>query len=198
MKYLINVKRRFFTGFCAVLMFIVMYFGFAGYAQAGTLAYIQASVDLSNWEILTAVVRENVGLTAHSPEVRRVNSSTLQSLANNSGSLNNSLSALSGLSSYVSAYDNTDTEYEGIKVNGNFIGGMLGSGEKYRVLTFPAKGGKSETRDFNKATEVNDALVYDLNQAFSLWLDAKGYSKTPNLSDFYNRMIEFLNSINIE
>lgn len=197
MKYLINVKRRFFTGFCAVLMFIVMYFGFAGYAQAGTLAYIQASVDLSNWEILTAVVRENVGLTAHSPEVRRVNSSTLQSLANNSGSLNNSLSALSGLSSYVSAYDNTDTEYEGIKVNGNFIGGMLGSGEKYRVLTFPAKGGKSETRDFNKATEVNDALVYDLNQAFSLWLDAKGYSKTPNLSDFYNRMIEFLNSINI-
>lgn len=197
MQYLINTKHRFFTGFCAVLMFIVMYFAFVGSAQAGTLAYIQASVDLSNWEILTAVVRENVGLTAHSPEVRRVDASTLQSLANNSGSLNNSLSALSGLSSYVSAYDNIDTEYEGIKVNGNFIGGMLGSGEKYRVLTFPAKGGSSQTRDFNKATEVNDALIYDLNQAFSLWLDAQGYSKTPSLKDFYDRMTEFLNSISV-
>lgn len=197
MQYLINTKRRFFTGLCAVLMFIVVYFGFTGSAQAGTLAYIQASVDLSNWEILTAVVRENIGLTAHSPEVRRVDSSTLQSLASNSSSLGNSLSALSGLSSYVTSYDNNSSEYEGKKVNGNIIGGILGSGEQYRVLTFPGKGGKSQTNDFNKATAVNDALIYDLNQAFTLWLDANGYTRTPKLADFYNRMTEFLNSITI-
>ena len=196
MQRVIESKQNFLTRLCFVIMFVVIFLGCTTTARAGTLTYIQSTVDLNTWEVLTAVVRENVGLTAHSPEVRRVDADVLKSLSNNSASLSNSVSALSGLSSYVNSYDNSDN-YDGIKVNGNAFGGLVGAGEKYRVLTFPGKGGKSETADYNRAFIVNDALIYDLNQAFSLWLDAKGYTKTPKLEDFYNRMKEFLNSISI-
>ena len=196
MQKIIEVRQNFLARLCFIVMFIVVFFCCTTTAYAGTLAYIQSSVDLNNWEVLTSVIRENVGLTAHSPEVRRVDSSTLSSLSSNSSSISNSINALSGLSSYASEYDNSEN-YDGIKVNGNAFGGLVGVGEKNRVLTFPGKGGKSETADYNRAVAVNDALIYDLNQAFSLWLDANGYTKTPKLQDFHSRMIEFLNSIHV-
>ena len=108
MQKIIEVRQNFLARLCFIVMFIVVFFCCTTTAYAGTLAYIQSSVDLNNWEVLTSVIRENVGLTAHSPEVRRVDSSTLSSLSSNSSSISNSINALSGLSSYASEYDNSE------------------------------------------------------------------------------------------
>lgn len=192
--------HQLFARVIMALMALIMLLNFVMPANAQTLVHIQCSLDLSTWEILSAVVRDSVGVTARSPELRRVEESVLNDLAATSDTLNTS--HLAALSTYVNSYG--EEGYEGKAVNTTFLGGVgeavggIFSDEKNRVLTFPGKTGdteSSQTVDMNKAMEVNDALVYDLNNAFALWLEANNISKTPNLSEFYDSMTLFLSDL---
>ena len=178
----------------AVLLLVVMLFSMTptpAHAADNTV-HIQCSINLDSWQVLTAVVQDQLGLTQHSPEVRRVDSGTLEKMAKGSSSMSAGIEALAGLS------DDRLQERNG-KVNGVALGGLVGAGEKNRVLTFPSDSAlfkdDSTSADYNKALEVNNKISFSLNQAFSLYLDEKKITPTPDPVKFRDAMVGFLRDV---
>lgn len=191
-----GTKRKLKYRLYSLLACIIVLIGTISPAYAADFVYIQPSVNLDTWHITSAVVQANIGLTQHSPELRRVGYDTLKSLAEGSDSLSSSISALKSLDEYVSTYHSEDRKEK--EVNGNFFGALFKSNEDYRVLSFPGSGAtKSTSSDYEAATEINDALIYDLNEAFDIYLAKNNVSKTKDLKAFYDKMLEFLNSLSL-
>lgn len=168
--------------------------------QAYTMAYIQTSIDVDTWEILSTVIRENVGWTTKSPEVKRVSETDLAAMRANSSAWGDAniamIESLAG-----------DVQSRTRATNGGSALGNLGSTvvqnfgfleEKDRVLSFPTDQttrNDSTSTDMNCALSVNDALIYGLNQAFHNYCVIHGVQITNSASEFHATMVQFLKSI---
>lgn len=149
-------------------------------AQAAkTETYIQCSVNVSTWEILSSVIRNDVGLLESSLELRRVDSSTLTELAQNSDKMNVGVDALKDVEAYLEAQNQN-------------VNGIVNNSSANRVLSFPGDKIDSTSADYDRALLVNNALIFDLNQAFQLYLTNENIQKTSDILAFHAAMIDFL------
>ena len=78
---------------------LVLSLNFIVPAEAKKVTYIQSTVDLAAWEIITAVVQDDIGVTSHSQEIWRVDADDLASLVQSPDSLSNAIACLNSLSS---------------------------------------------------------------------------------------------------
>lgn len=188
---------KFWARFIMMFVTVIMCVQFIVPAHASqTFIYIQTTVDLYTWEILAAVTRNEVGTTAVSPETRRIEQSILKELCSTSSRLKMSATISSDLTSKVDAYTGgSDVDVPGNPIT-RFIRGVTDTYEKNRILTFPggnlSNGYDGTTADMNKALEVHDALIYDLNEAFSQWMEVNNISPSPNMGDFWDAIYSFL------
>ena len=185
-------KSAFLRRFLLVFLTVFICSNMTVTAYARTLVYIQCSVDLSTWEILTSVIHDEYGLTSHSAEIRRVDKADLEAMANNSSDVSTAAGLIGGLNSYIDSYGTDDPDQK--KLNGNVLGAIVSAGEENRVLSFPSEG-QSESVDMEKALEVNDKLIYGLNEAFSIWCENNSVNKTTSLSDFRDKIVAFLGGV---
>ena len=146
---------------------------------AKTETYIQCSINLSTWEVLSSVVRNDVGLLSSSLEVRRVDSSKLAEIAQNTSTMDSGISALKDIAGYL--------EEQNQKVNK-----ITDSNSKNRILSFPGDKISSTSADYDRALAVNNALIFDLNQAFQLYLNNNNIRKTSDVNAFHTAMVDFL------
>ena len=149
---------------------------------AETETYLQCSIHPARFELLSAVIQNEVGLTSLPLETRRVDRKILKKLAEGSDSLHAPVEALKTLQGHVEKRD--------LKENG-----LLSAGTEkdcYRVLSFPGSRTASDPADYERALFVNQALLFDFNQAFSLYLEEHQIRKTAEPEDFLKAVIDFL------
>lgn len=189
-------RSRWITRLLALMLVVVLSAFTISPAYAYNLAMIQVTADPDTWQILSGVVTYDVGvLSGPSIELKRMGVLDLQELANGSADMSNATTKLSDLSTYAANYD---AGGEAFKAAGT------GDKEDNRILSFPGmqKGltrifePSSSTSDMQKAQTVNDTLIADLNAAFGIWMDAKGYTREYSLSAYLTKMIEFLGEAN--
>ena len=75
------------TRLLLLLLIFLMCVGCMIPANAYELVYIQTSIDTVQWEIVSSVLRSDVGVTRHSPEFRRIPDDTLAVLATGGNSV---------------------------------------------------------------------------------------------------------------
>lgn len=186
-----KIPSRLIARVLSCILMMVICLNMAVPAHAYSSVHIQCSIDLATWEILTGVVTDEVGLTATSPEWRRMTEDDLKELKNSSGSFSSALSLID-----AGKVESRDKE---LAHSGHFlgVGGIVqnaGIGvEESRVLTFPTDQNKrdsSNSIDAENALRVNNEITFDLNQAFSVYCEKEGIVKTPDAV----KMLEAVNS----
>jgi hypothetical protein len=163
-------------------------------AQAQGFVYIQASIDVATWRVLASVVTADIGTASYSLETRRIPQSARTAMSTGSASLDAGYTLLADtlMTNAAGKYDAGEKDLILLPSGG---GGST-SDEKNNVLTFPGAQRKTDatSADTERAFAVMNALIHDLNGAFTQWLTIKGYdtNKTAKVSDFMARMTEFL------
>ena len=195
-----SCKPQWITHIAAFLLTLVIAFQTVVPANAYTLVYIQCSIDIATWEIITAAVRDEIGVTSTSNEIRRVEQSALNTMHNNQRTAGGSnLSLIQGLASDVASREKSIASSSGLLAGIAGVAQNIGVGEeKNRVLSFPTnqtRRDSSNSTDFNNALEVVNAISFDLNQAFSVYCDNNGITKTADATAFFNAMVSFLSSV---
>ena len=112
------------TRLCTILLIFLMCVGFMAPVHAYELVYIQTSIDPAAWEIVSSVLRSNVGVSRHSPEFRRIPDTELAVLAtagNSVGEFNDNRSDFTGIQGLK---DHLIGDLE-IASNGNLATGLL-------------------------------------------------------------------------
>ena len=176
------------TRICAFLLLLVICINLVPPAHAYSIVHIQASIDLATWEILTGVVRDEVGITSSSPEWKRMTKEDLDALS--AGDFDN-LDRIDAAK--------VETRDKGLGHGGNVIGGIaqnFGIGvEENRVLSFPTnqtKRDSSTSTDMEAAMAANNAIVFDLNQAFRIYCDKKNIARTPDATEMLKAIKNFM------
>lgn len=176
------------TRVCAFLLLLVICINLVPPAHAYSIVHIQASIDLATWEILTGVVRDEVGITSSSPEWKRMSKEDLDALS--AGDFNN-LDLIDA--------DKVGTRDKDLGHGGNVIGGIaqnFGIGvEENRVLSFPTnqtKRDSSNSTDMEAAMAANNAIVFDLNQAFRIYCDKNKIARTPDATAMLTAIKNFM------
>lgn len=180
----------------AFLLIFVTCFNMIVPAYAYTIVYIQCSIDLATWEIIAAPVRDSIGISSASNEIRRVEKDALETLKNNQTSSSGNISLISGLS------DSVANRNKSIANGGNPIAGLIQNAgfleEDNRVLSFPTKQTRrdsSTSTDYNNALNAVNEISFDLNQAFALYCEDAGTTKSADASAMLTAMVAFLNDI---
>lgn len=180
----------------AFLLIFVTCFNMMVPAYAYTIVYIQCSIDLATWEIIAAPVRDSIGISSASNEIRRVEKDALETLKNNQKSSSGNISLISGLS------DSVANRNKSIANGGNPIAGLIQNAgfleEDNRVLSFPTKQTRrdsSTSTDYNNALNAVNEISFDLNQAFALYCEDAGTTKSADASAMLTAMVAFLNDI---
>lgn len=181
-------KNPFLIRICSFLLLLVICMNLVPPAHAYSIVHIQASIDLATWEILTGVVRDEVGVTACSPEWKRMSESDLTSLSSYSY---NSLDLID-----AGKVASRDKE---LAHNGNVLAGVAQNAgffeEDNRVLSFPTKQesrNSSDSTDMESAMNANNAIVFDLNQAFSVYCERNGITKTADATAMLAAITSFM------
>ena len=181
-------KNPFLIRICSFLLPLVICMNLVPPAHAYSIVHIQASIDLATWEILTGVVRDEVGVTACSPEWKRMSESDLTSLSSYSY---NSLDLID-----AGKVASRDKE---LAHNGNVLAGVAQNAgffeEDNRVLSFPTKQesrNSSDSTDMESAMNANNAIVFDLNQAFSVYCERNGITKTADATAMLAAITSFM------
>lgn len=174
--------------FSFLLLFTVC-FNLTFPANAYSVVHIQASIDLATWEILTGVVKDEVGLTACSPEWKRMKEDDLKELSQYNY---NSLSLIEE--------DKVETRDKKL-ANSGFLSGLANltgiTDEKGRVLTFPTdqeNRNSSTSTDMESALNANNAIVFDLNQAFRVYCERQSITKTPDATAMLSAIKGFIST----
>lgn len=186
------------TRLCTILLIFLMCVGFMAPVHAYELVYIQTSIDPAAWEIVSSVLRSNVGVSRHSPEFRRIPDTELAVLAtagNSVGEFNDNRSDFTGIQGLK---DHLIGDLE-IASNGNLATGLLNNlgilEEKNRILSFPTKQesrNDSTSEQFEEALKISNELTMGLNQAFNSYITEKGYEKANDAEAYLDKMVEFL------
>ena len=196
-----NTKKKSFRSIwagrlLAFLLIFVTCFNMIVPAYAYTIVYIQCSIDLATWEIIAAPVRDSIGISSASNEIRRVEKDALETLKNNQTSSSGNISLISGLS------DSVANRNKSIANGGNPIAGLIQNAgfleEDNRVLSFPTKQTRrdsSTSTDYNNALNAVNEISFDLNQAFALYCEDAGTTKSADASAMLTAMVAFLNDI---
>lgn len=196
-----NTKKKSFRPIWAgrLLAFLLIFitcFNMIVPAYAYTIVYIQCSIDLATWEIIAAPVRDSIGISSASNEIRRVEKDALETLKNNQTSSSGNISLISGLS------DSVANRNKSIANGGNPIAGLIQNAgfleEDNRVLSFPTKQTRrdsSTSTDYNNALNAVNEISFDLNQAFALYCEDAGTTKSADASAMLTAMVAFLNDI---
>lgn len=183
----------------AFLLIFVTCFNMIVPAYAYTIVYIQCSIDLATWEIIAAPVRDSIGISSASNEIRRVEKDALETLKKNEKSSSGNISLISGLS------DSVKNRNKSIANGGNPIAGLIQNAgfleEDNRVLSFPTKQTRrdsSTSTDYNNALNAVNEISFDLNQAFALYCEDPGNEITKSADAFamLTAMVDFLEDIN--
>lgn len=196
------VHNRLLSRLLLFFITLTMCFNMAIPAEAYSLVHIQCSIDLATWEILTAVVRDEIGLTSASPEYRRISEDNLEMLKE-ATSLGALADEISGLSDAVENRDKKlahgDGFFAGIGQGVTGAAQNLGIGEeKNRVLSFPTDQDKrkdSTSVDMENALNANNSIVFDLNHAFNAYCETNNITKTDDANAFLSTMVSFLKSL---
>lgn len=196
-----NTKKKSFRSIWArrLLAFLLIFitcFNMMVPAYAYTIVYIQCSIDLATWEIIAAPVRDSIGISSASNEIRRVEKNALETMKKNQTSSSGNISLISGLS------DSVANRNKSIANGGNPIAGLIQNAgfleEDNRVLSFPTKQTRrdsSTSTDYNNALNAVNEISFDLNQAFALYCEDTGTTKSADASAMLTAMLAFLNDI---
>lgn len=175
------------------MLLLVICFSLAIPANAYSVVHIQASIDLATWEIVTGVVRDEVGLTGCSPEWKRMGEDALAAL--NSTSFN----LLSQIDEASVGTRDKKVANSGFRAGISNLGHSFGVGaETGRVLTFPTdqiKRDSSTSTDMESALAANNAIVFDLNQAFRVYCERNNITKTADAMAMLTAMKSFMGSV---
>lgn len=182
--------------FLSFALLLAVCFNLSVPAYAYSVVHIQASIDLATWEIVTGVVRDEVGLTSCSPEWKRMEKDVLEELSKYNY---NSLGKID-----ESAVKTRDKKV----ANGSLLTGIINLGqsitgtnsEEMRVLTFPTKQenrNSSTSTDMESALNANNAIVFDLNQAFKIYCERNNIIKTPDATEMLTKIKAFMGDANI-
>lgn len=169
--------------FLFVLLFVVCN---TSTAHAKKLAYIQVTVDTSNWSIVGGVISYSYNSWANDAlEPVRVGASELETLSNASADPSVGGQLLEDL--------DTDTERQ---MQFTQIGGAR---EKKLCLSFPGTIStlkKANDRDRERATIVKDLLIYDLNTAIHfIYPDLQ---KNTDLGQFTDKLAILLKTLKVD
>ena len=174
------MKRR-KGAICLLLIFLWSLFpGTALAAESET--YVQCSISPERFEILSAVIQNEVGITELPLETRRMDQDLLKKLAAASDSLSPSIRALKALKGHVGARDG--------KVSGILSAGL--DKDQYRVLSFPGSKVASSPKDYEQALLVNQSLIFDFNEAFRIYVKNQNIKKSADPEEFLDAVIDFL------
>lgn len=186
-------RNRILSRIMSFMLLLVVCFNLTVPANAYSVVHIQASIDLATWEILTGVVRDEVGLTGCSPEWKRMGEQALTDLNKSSDADFNLLGQID-----VASVASRDKKV----ANSGLLSGaanLLGfTEEKGRVLTFPTdqvKRDSSTSADMESALAANNAIVFDLNQAFRVYCDREHITKKPDAAAMLTAMNSFMGSV---
>ena len=178
------------------LLIFVTCFNMIVPSYAYTIVYIQCSIDLATWEIIAAPVRDSIGISSASNEIRRVEKDALETMKNNQTSATGNISLISGLT------DSVASRNKSIANGGNFLAGLIQNvgflEEDNRVLSFPTKQTRrdnSTSTDYNNALTAVNEISFDLNQAFALYCEDNNIKKEADASAMLTTMIAFLNEV---
>lgn len=165
------------------LLIFVTCFNMIVPSYAYTIVYIQCSIDLATWEIIAAPVRDSIGISSASNEIRRVEKDALETMKNNQTSATGNISLISGLT------DSVASRNKSIANGGNFLAGLIQNvgflEEDNRVLSFPTKQTRrdnSTSTDYNNALTAVNEISFDLNQAFALYCEDNNIKKEADAS----------------
>ena len=184
-------KNPFLIRICSFLLLLVLCLNLVPPAHAYSIVHIQASIDLATWEILTGVVRDEVGITACSPEWKRMEESDLTTLSNYAYNSLDLIDADKVASRDKKVANNGQNILAGIAQNAGFFE------EDKRVLSFPTKQksrNSSDSTDMESAMAANNAIVFDLNQAFKVYCEREGIAKKPDATAMLTAIKDFMNS----
>lgn len=193
----IKVSRSYWTRrFLTFLFTFFIMFQLVVPTYAYTLVYIQCSIDLATWEILAVPVRDEIGVSSASNEIRRVEGNVLSSLKSNAKNPSANLTLISGLA------DDVQNRSKSLANGGNFVAGLVQNigwlEENNRVLSYPTdqvRRDSSTSTDFNNAMNTVNEISFDLNQAFAIYCEENAVTKTDDASAFLSSMSSFLTSV---
>jgi len=174
------------------LLLLILCFHLSVPANAYSVVHIQASIDLATWEIVTGVVRDEVGLTASSPEWKRMDKDVLDEL------IRYEYNSLDRIDEGKVATRDKSVAHSGLVSGLANLGHSIGIGaEENRVLTFPTNQtnrNSSTSTDMESALNANNAIVFDLNQAFKIYCERNNITKTPDATAMLTAMKGFISS----
>lgn len=177
------------TRLIILFLTVVMCVGVMTPAHAYEMVYIQTSIDISEWEIVSSVIRANVEKSQHSPEYRRIPKDDLNTLVAAGNSVNEFSVIMKTLYDKLTKDENLEIEAgsDGINIFGYYE-------EEGRILSFPTnqvKRNDSTPEDYQEALKINNELVFGLNQAFNIYL-GDNFVKTNDAGAYMEKMMEFL------
>jgi len=162
-------------------------------AHAYELVYIQTSIDPAQWEILSSVIRTDVGVTKHSPEFRRIPDTDLESLTGGGNSVDEFSAGILTLKDHLIG----DLKIANGVAQAGILNNIGIAEEKNRLLSFPTdqtRRDDSTPDDYEEALDINNELITGLNQAFNAYLTENSISKTNDAAAYMDKLVEFFNS----